>query len=260
MSKETKPAVRASRIAQPTVPIDGINHAVRALYAFKRAATYKELSKPAGVSDVYMSRSLSASRQVGLTALSGKRGSYELTKIGDKYAMFITAGKETEAKNLLKKAIMENPWWSEIITFLKVNQGKQRDVVDLVLDVEAKSGKKWSNRMRGEVGNAISSILSYAELIDAKANKIIPKIGMGEEAEKTEQETGGEPESEIGAKTGAEPKIDKDAGEYAELRIPDSFVLHVQRNLQAIEFLEKQVKADSFVANWLKLVKEKMNA
>ncbi len=259
MSKETKPAVRASRIARPTVPIDGINNAVRALYAFKRSATYKELSKPAGVSDVYMSKSLSSSRQIGLTELSGQRGSYELTKIGEKYAMFLTAGKETEAKNLLKKVIVENPWWSEIINFLKVNQGKQRDVIDLILDIESKSGKKWSNRMRGDLGNAMSSILSYAGLVDSKGNKISPKIEVGEE-EKEKQETGEEPENEPEIPEGAEPKQPKVAGEYAELRIPDSFVLHVQRNLQAIDFLEKQVKADSFVANWLKLVKEKMNA
>ena len=83
MSSYHEDQQKSSRIANPSAGIEGINHAVRGLYAFKRPATYKELAKPAGVSDVYMSISLSASRHVGLTKLSGQRGLYELTEMGE---------------------------------------------------------------------------------------------------------------------------------------------------------------------------------
>jgi hypothetical protein len=255
MSTDRETTSKHSRIATPSAGIDGINLAIRALYAFKRPANYKELAKPAGISNVYMSMSLSASRHVGLTKLSGQRGIYELTDLGDKYAMFLTAGKEQKSREVLERIILQNPWWSEIINFLKLTQGKERDILDLVLDIEGKLGKKWSNRMRTRVSASLTSIMEYAGIVEVTGNKIIPRIGLTEDIKTKNQ---GE-EEDIADKNHYTKKTDKVSEDFAEFRIPDSFILYVRKDKNAIDFFEKQVNANSVFIPWLDLIKKKMD-
>lgn len=252
MSSENESTSVSTRIARPFTGIEGINHAVRALYTFKRASTYKELAKPAGISAAYMSMSLSAARQVGLAELTGKaRGSYKLTEKGKKYAMFMTAGKEANCKGILREIIFTNPWWSEITNFLKMNTGKERDILDLVLDIEAKSGKKWSNRMRGALGSALASILSYGDLVESKGNKIIPTVSAVGEEGKAKEEREEPLDSE--KPTPREDTISPSG--FAEYKVPESFILYVRKNSQGIQYFERQIKEDSFLTDWLKLIK-----
>jgi len=252
-SKETR--AKHSRIATPSSGIDGINHAIRALYAFKRPAGYKELAKPAGISDVYMSMSLSASRHVGLTKLAGQRGVYELTEWGEKYAMFLTAGKDQQCRDVLEQVILQNPWWTEIINFLKINQGKERDIVDLVLDIERKLGKKWSNQMRARISSSLGSILGYSELVKVNGNKIIPKFGWAESNEDQEEEK----EKNMKDEMHYTQKLEKVPDEFAEFRIPDSFILYVRKDKNAMDFFEKQVNSNSVFIPWLELIRKKMD-
>ena len=53
------------------------------------------------------------------------------------------------------------------------------------------------------------------------------------------------PKREMGAKTGAKPRIESDTGEHDKLGQPNSSVLYVRRNHQAI-FPEKQIKAGTY--------------
>jgi len=252
MSSENESTSVSTRIARPYTGIEGINHAVRALYTFKRAATYKELAKPAGVSNVYMSLSLSAARQVGLAELTGKaRGSYKLTEKGKAYTMFLTAGKEANCRDLLREVISTNPWWLEIINFLKMNTGKERDILDLVLDIEAKSGKKWSNRNRGALGGALASILSYGGLVESKGNKIISTVSaVGEEGKEKEAR-----EEPLDSKKPTPKEDTISPSGFAEYKVPESFILYVRKNSQGIQYFERQIKDDSFLTDWLKLIK-----
>lgn len=247
---KSMPKERTARMASPSVGMDGVNQVVRALYTFKRAATYKELAMPAGLSQVHVSRSLSSARQIGLTGLAGRRGLYELTEAGSKYALYLTAGREKKCREQLRQTILENPWWSEIVNFLKVNEGEERDVLDLVIDIEAKSGKKWSNRMRGTVGGALTSILSSAGLVEPKGNKITPTVGLGEAEAREEKE------EEIPAR----PVVREIAAPegFAEFRIPDSFILHVRKDKYAIDFFQRQVRDNSIFVPWLNLVKKRL--
>jgi len=253
MSIDHKIGLKTSRIAVPGAGIDGINHAIRALYAFKRPANYKELAQPVGMSSVYVSMSLSSSRHVGLTKLTGQRGYYWLTELGEKYAMYLTAGKEQKCRELLTKIILQNPWWTEIVNFLRINQGKERDVLDLVLDIEGKLGKKWSNRMRARIGSALTSILGYTEMVLIKGNKIIPQIGLTEG--KSDQENGRKNVEDKKPSVGA---LNKESEKFAEFRIPDSFILYVRKEKNAIDFFKNQVDENSVFVPWLELIKKKM--
>ena len=253
MSTDKRSSPKTTRIATPTTGIDGIHHAIRALYGYKRPASYKELAKPANLSPVYISSALSASRHVGLTTLSGKRGLYKFTEAGEKYGRLLTFGKEEECRDLLRQTLLKNPWWSEIVNFLRVNEGRERESMDLVLDIEGKLGKKWSARMRGSVGNALTSILSYSGLVESKGNKIISQIGMEEKEEKN-----GEKPKRSMEKPTKETTVAGAPEEFAEFRLPDSFILYVRKDSYAIDFFEKQVKENSLFIPWLQLIKKRM--
>jgi hypothetical protein len=254
MSSTTKKEGISPRIALPTAGIDGINHAVKALYTYKKPAGYKELARPIGLSEAYISMSLSAARQVGLTRLTGKeRGQYELTEAGERYALYLSAGKETESREILKQTIMENPWWSEIIKFLRISNRQERDISDLIVDIEGKSGKKWSNRMRGTIGSALTSILSYADLVESKGNKIISNVKPETPKAEEEGQAAKEPKAEKGMTIEGRPEEG-----FAEFRMPDSFILYVKKDKSAIEFFEKQVNETSIFMPWLSLIKKKM--
>jgi hypothetical protein len=129
---------RKERIGVPTVGIDGVHHATRALFAYKKPAFYKDIASAANLNPVYMSASLSTARNIGLTKLAGKRGLYELTKEGEQYARLISFGKDSNCRDLLQKIILERFLWSEIVAFLRVSKGQAREPMDLVLDVEEK--------------------------------------------------------------------------------------------------------------------------
>lgn len=250
MSAKRKASKRISRITNPNVGIDGINRAVRALFAYKGSAFYKDLAAAAAMNPVYMSQALSASRDVGLTTLAGGRGLYKLTSEGEEYARLLSFDKESECREMLKKMISQNPLWSEILTFLRVSKGQERSSMDLVLDVERKLGKRWSPTMRSKMGNVYTSILEYAGIILLEKGKIISQIGIEKPPEK--------PAKEIMEKPIEKLTIALLGEDFAEFRIPDSFVLYVRKDLSAIDFFEKQVKENSVFASWIEFIKGKL--
>lgn len=250
MSTKRKASKRISRIANPNVGIDGINRAVRALFAYKGPAFYKDLAAAAAMNPVYMSQALSASRDVGLATLAGGRGLYKLTSEGEEYARLLSFDKESECREMMKKIILQNPLWSEILTFLRVSKGQERSSMDLVLDVERKLSKRWSPTMRSKMGNVYTSILEYAGVISLEKGKMISQIGIEEPPEK--------PEKEIMKKPMEEPAIAVPGEDFAEFRIPDSFILYVRKDLSAIGFFEKQVKENSVFVDWIEFIKSKL--
>jgi hypothetical protein len=255
MTEEKQTQVKSTKVAAPMAGIDGIHHAVRALFAYKKPAFYKELASAASLTPVYMSASLSSARDVGLTKLAGKRGLYELTSVGDQYARLLTFGKEADCRELLRKTILENHLWSEIIAFLRVAKGQARDPTDLVLAVEEKLGKRWSPRMRSALANNYSSILRYVGLIDLEKGKMISQIGV-EVEEKTEEVEELMEVEEI--KAPKKPIIPSAPEEFAEFRLPDSFILYIRKDLDAIEYFEQQIKKESVFTSWIQFIKTKI--
>lgn len=146
--------------------------------------------------------------------------------------------------------ILQNPLWSEISTFLRVSRGQERSSMDLVLHVERKLGKRWSPTMRSKMGNVYTSILEYAGIILLEKGKIVSQIGIEKPREK--------PEKEIVEKPIEKPTIALPDEDFAEFRIPDSFVLYVRKDLSAIDFFEKQVKENSVFASWIEFIKSKL--
>lgn len=254
MTTSKQNSKKVTKIARPTVGIDGINHAIRALYAYKDSATYKDLAKAADLHPVYLSRSLSASRDVGLTMSAGQRGLYKLTPEGEEYGRLLSYGKESECRQLLQKVILENPLWSEIIRFLRVSEGRETDPLSMVGDVEGKLGKRWSPSMRDSLANAYTSVLEYAKLITLKGGKMISQVErekeIGVQGEKVGEEIGEKPTEE--PMTGAAP-----VG-YVEFKLPDSFILYVRKDSDAIEFFEKQVKKESILTPWIEFIRSKL--
>lgn len=175
-NKEKRTKKITVSIATPTVGMDAIHSAVRALYAYKRPATYKDLATAVNMSETYLSSALSAARDAGLATLAGKRGLYKLTPEGEDYSRLLSYGKDSECREILKELVLESPLWSEIVTFLKVSGKQERNASDLVLDIERKLGKKWSERMRDRVATAYSSILEHAGIIQVSKDRIVSQI------------------------------------------------------------------------------------
>ena len=257
LSVKRKSRTRSAKIANPVVGIEGIHHAIRALYAYKKPAIYKDLASAANLHPIYVSQALSSSRDVGLTKLAGKRGIYALTEHGEEYARLLSFGKDADCKDLLQKTIIQNPYWTEIVTFLRVSKGQARDPTDLVLDVEAKLGKRWSNAMRGKVGNAYASILSYAGLVKLEKGKMISTIGIAEVIQSKDEINPPIIEKTVGGQTGKLNTLNGLEG-FAEFRLPDSFILYVRKDIDAIEFFEKQVKYESVFSPWIQFLKNKV--
>jgi hypothetical protein len=204
MSKEKQTLKMTLNIATPTVGMDAINNAVRALYLYNKPAMYKDLAIAANTSEVYLSSALSASRDVGLTRLAGKRGLYELTSEGMDYAIALSFSKDSECKEILRKLISESSLWIEILTFLKVSSGQERNVSDLVLTIQRRLVKKWSSRMQDRIAKAYSSILEYAGLIQVDGGKMLSQLAVKEDG--TEKESEPEPENPKGAPLPSSPK------------------------------------------------------
>ncbi|RLI47315.1 hypothetical protein DRO69_00925 [Candidatus Bathyarchaeota archaeon] len=241
---------RTTKIATPSVGIDGINHAVRALRAYKEPATYKDLAKGANLHPVYMSQSLSAARDVGLTESAGKRGLYKLTSDGEEYARFLSYGQESECKELLKRIILNNPLWSEIIRFLRMSKGEARDPLLLVGDIEGKLGKRWSPSMRSGYASAYTSILEFAGLIRVEGGNMVSELELEEKPEKGEKPAGLVPESRAPLPTTLE--------EYTEFSIADSFKVLIRKDIESLEFFEDQIKEKSIFSPWIAYEKKKL--
>jgi len=237
MEKQTLSS-RSMKIASPVQSIEAINKVISVLFTYKRAVTYQEITPATNLHKTTVSQALSASRNIGLTELAGKKGLYILTKEGEEYGRLVTAGKIAEAKTLLRKILLNNPLWSEIIVFLKATFNQERDPIDLVLDVERKLGKQWSKGMRYRIRDSYISILSYAGLIEKKGNKIISRV----KKEATEMP------SEL---TVSEPTRTLLSSEFAKL-IGDDFKFEVRRSLDAIEFAESQFLA------WINYLKKQI--
>ena len=244
---------RGIKIARPTVGIDGINRAVRALFAYNEPTFYKDLASGAGMNPVYMSQALSASRDVGLTTLAGKRGLYKLTKEGEEYARLLSFGKYSQCRGLMGKIIMENPMWSEIIAFLRISKGTPRDPLDVVLEVERKSGKRWSSTMRDRIANVYSSILEYAGVIKVEKGMMLSQVEIEEEKVLSEKV-----EKEISERVVERPSMPAPSEDFAEFRLPDSFILYVRKDRAALDFFETQVKKESMLLPWIRFIRGKI--
>ena len=258
MSDAKQIQIKSTKVAAPNAGIDGIHHAVRALFAYKKPAFYKELASATNLTSVYMSASLSSARDIGLAKLAGKRGLYELTSIGDQYGRLLTFGKEADCRELLRKTILENPLWAEIIAFLRVAKGQSRDATDMVLVVEAKLGKRWSPRMRSALGNNYSSILNYAGLVKVEKGKMVSQIGVELEMKREKVEKGEELGRAEKTKAPEKPMIPTTSEEYFEFRLPDSFMLYVRKDSDAVNYFKQQVKEESIFASWIEFIKTKI--
>jgi len=176
---------RRVQIATPNRGIEVINKVVSVLFSYKRPAMYKDVAIASNLHLVTVSQALSASRDMGLTTSGGKKGLYVLTQSGQEYARFLTAGKEKEAKLVLRQMLQQESRWKEIMVFLKAIRGEARDPVDLVIDIERKLNKNWSQSARSRYRDCLVSILTYTGLIEIQGGKIFSLLG--EEASEEEE-------------------------------------------------------------------------
>jgi predicted transcriptional regulator len=242
-------------IATLSAGIDGINRAVRALYSYKGAATYKDLAKGAGIHPVYMSQCLSAARDVGLTESAGKRGLYKLTTKGEDYARHLSYGEDDKARDILRELLLERPAWTQIIKFLKISFKQERNPLSLVADVEGKLGKHWSETLRNTYATTYSSVLEFAGLIETSGKNIISKVAdKGEQKPSVEQV-----QSTEKGKTDLSNKAATPEG-YSEFSIPESFKIFVRKNIDSLKFFESQVKDNSIFIPWLQHETQKLEA
>lgn len=173
MDTENLPESASPSAATPIYGMETINRVLRALYNYKKPATYKELASHSGLHTITTSQALSSSRDVGLSRLAGKRGLYDLSPEGIDYARFLTAGKEEDARRVLRQVILSNPLWTEVVSFLRTNLNTARDPTDIVIGLERKLGKQWSQAMRAKVADSYASILSYAGLARIESGNIV---------------------------------------------------------------------------------------
>lgn len=241
-SDTRKAQMRANKIASPKALITNINKVVRALYHYKSAAMYKDISNLVNLHPVETSKALSSSRDLGLTKLAGRKGLYVLTKKGEDYARLIDVGNESESRKLLKQIILENPRWAMIVTFLKINREKPTDIIYLVADVEKKLDKKWGSRMRKMVARSYSSILEHAGLIKLEGTRITSLL------EEVEKPTGPSALPEVSPEIPAE-KIEPLLAGFAEFKLENVY-LRVRMDIDSIKLakdfldvLDKRLKS-----------------
>lgn len=237
-----------SKIASPVVGIEGVNKVVKTLYSYKKPGTYKDISAAAQLQAAYVSQALSASRDIGLTTLAGKRGLYVLTHEGEDYCRLLTAGKESDCKKLLHQVLLSNPLWQDPLAFLKANFGTKRDPLELIIDVERKLGKKWSQAMRKRVLDSYVSIFRYAELVKIEDAQIVSQIGE-ELIQSSEEPTVTAIDQDY------ERKVQPAAENMAEFKfqnlliriVPSTETLKLAR--QILDALEKQLVSSSLPVN-----------
>jgi hypothetical protein len=233
-----KELTRRSTVPTPLQSISAINKVVIALYSYKKPVMYKDISNAVGMHPVNVSQALSSSRDIGLTELSGKKGLYSLTNEGREYTRLLTAGKESEARKILRELLRTNPLWVDVIAFLDATRGQSRDPVDLALEIERRSGKQWKHIMRNRVRDSLVSILDFSEMIVKEGSKIIAVEGkqtihFGETDIVVPERFTLKPSS-IPSPT---PPPSDDG--FASLR-GDDFTFEVRKDLDVIEFAKRQ--------------------
>jgi hypothetical protein len=248
-------------IATPINGIEAIGKVIRALYALDKTVGYKEVSTIAGLASAYTSQALSSARSLGLCHGSGERGKYDLTKAGEEFARALGFGKEEISKQIVRKQILSEGGWSEIVSFLKMNEGKPRDALDLAYHAESRLGKRWSDSMRSHIASAYKSILEYAELSIVEGNNITSQIGMENEFEDQIESLQPSIQSDDLADIihdSREKRIHSiiSKKDYAEFSMPDFFILDVKRTEDAIDFLLNQLKDSSILVPWLTAIKK----
>lgn len=167
-----------TKIAVPTTRIGNINIVIRQLFRLKSPATGDDISPtlPEKISISEISHALSTAKKLGLTKSGGKKGLYDLTDDGKEYGRYIDVEKPEEASKILRKLILQNPLWKAVIDFLKATEGNEKEIKDMVVSIERKLGKQWKSSMRSLVGECYGSILSFANLADYRAGKILSKV------------------------------------------------------------------------------------
>jgi hypothetical protein len=264
-SKSAESRIRL-KVARPYMAIEAINKVVTVLYRYKTSATYKDISSACGMHPVMVSQALAAARDVGLVESAGRKGLYILTAEGVEYARFISAGKATEAKNILRIILKKNPLWAEIIRFLSATRGQSRDPLDLVLEIERITGKRYAGLTRSRLRDSLVSILEAAEMVIKEGSKIIPVDES--QIERSEIVEGESPEmkeflakvKEAASKKPSIPPPEPSTvqQDFAILR-GDDFTFEVRKDLDALEFVKKQF-ADWIEYVRVKLEKEKQDA
>lgn len=227
------------RIAHPLQSISVINKVVKVLYNYKRSVSYQDIAVACNMHPVNVSQALSAAHDIGLTELAGKKGLHVLSEDGKEYVRLLISGKERETSALLRALLRRNPRWTEIMTFLNATVGQSRDPLDLVLEIERKSGKQWKQAMRGRLRDSLVSILEFGELVVKEGSKITA-IGEKEVTWQHEEEAQVEPQTTAMADR-----------EFAMLK-GDDFTFEIRKDISAIEFAEKQF------ADWVEYLKKKL--
>ena len=229
---------RSAQIATPNRGIDVINKVVSVLFSYKRPAMYKDVAIASNLHPITVSQALSASRDMGVTTSGGKKGLYVLSSSGREYARLLTAGKEKEAKIILRELLKKQPRWKEIMVFLEAIRGEARDPLDLVIDIERKLNKSWSQSARSNYREHLVSILAYAGLIEVQGGKIFSLLG--EEAPEEEEVT-----PEVGVPTEMPPS------DFALLQT-DDFRFEIRKNSDVLDFAKSQFLA------WIDYLKQKL--
>jgi len=232
---EVDEIVAKGPIATPNQSIEPINKVVSVLFTYKRPAMYKDVAIATNLHRVTVSQALSASRDMGLTTSGGKKGLYVLTKSGQEYARLLTAGKENKAKPYLGELLQSQPAYKEIVMFLNAIRGEARDPLDLVIDIERKLSKTWSQSARTRYRENLVSILVYAGLVQKKGNRIFSLLG---------EET---PSEEV------TPEIATPTHEDYELLQTNDFRFEIRKDADALTFAKSQFLA------WIEYLQEKMN-
>jgi len=243
----------SAEIATPAVSMKAIGKVARALYAFNKAASYKEISSGVGTNPQYTSQTLSAAKDLGVTELASGRGKHVLTEKGASFARLLGFGKEKESRQVIAHLIQTQGPWSEVVSFLKMNEGVPRSPLDLVWHIEARLGKRWASTMRSRIASSYRSILVFANLVKADGGDIVSLIGMEDE------ESAFEEPNEVPTRDASlellshSPRASSTSrfSDYAEFSIPDFFKMYVRRTLPAVAFLRNELREESTMVPWL---------
>ena len=227
-------------IAMPTQGIKNINLVLLELRKTNDPMGYKAVAESLNARPIIISQALSSSREAGLTKSGGIRGSYILTDIGREYALSLSYGKEKEAQNLLRKAILDNNKWQEILVFLSNQRDILFDSYDLIQFIERRKGKKWSKNMRIKIKNAYTSIMQSAGLIEQKGSKILSMYGTGSAVLLASFEVK-QPEDK--------ENTPQEKNDFARLET-DDFKFEIKKDLIVIEFAKSQF------LTWIEYIKQ----
>jgi hypothetical protein len=245
-TREAQSDGRPIAVATPIQSIEVVNELVRVMYTYKRSVMYKDLESLVQYHPANISQGLSATRDLGITRLSGGKGHYVLTEKGEDYARLITANKEAEARDCLKEIIESNPAWTDILLFLKATRGQARDPLDLVLDIERRLNKKWSPSMRNRLRASYVSLLGYAGLLQKEGSRMISLVETTEEMKQTVNIVEEPSRSVLGT-----PLANSESKDFARLRTED-FSFEVRKDVNVIDFAEAQF------LSWIEYLKKRI--